>query len=182
MNTPRQIIDVIRSYLNNRTITFQHNSSKAEKFFTKGTPQGVLALLLWNILLDEFLHDFKIPNCELVAYADDVTSICWSPLETRLRTILKEAILKTVQWYSLRKLTLRSDKTNLLYLHCNQKRDITINENCIQPSNEIKILGVTFGDHFFLIKLDFKPHVKNITAKATRLKMIYFILVKKTGA
>ena len=180
-NVPASLISIIKSYLNGREMVFDYQGRTVKKFLTKGTPQGgVLSPLLWNIILDELLESFDLPDCELVAYADDVTIICWNREERQLRKTIKESLQRIDGWCESRKLKFCSDKTNLLYVHCKEKHPINFNDSSILPVENIKILGVTFGDHRFRGKLNFNPHVLDVITRATRTKNALFALAKKS--
>ena len=58
------IIKIIDSYLTNRKIEFTYSTEKYVKTITSGCPQGgVLSLLLWSILKNPFLRNFKKTLC-----------------------------------------------------------------------------------------------------------------------
>ncbi|KAH9399726.1 hypothetical protein TYRP_017718, partial [Tyrophagus putrescentiae] len=78
------------------------------------------------------------------------------------------------------KLTFSTGKTNLLYVHCKDRLPINFSREVITPVKNIKILGVTFGDHRFRDKLSFHPHVLDVMARATRIKNALFALAKKS--
>lgn len=178
---PAQLIKIVQSYLNNRIIKFNHQGIKTEKELSKGTPQGgVLSPLLWNIILDEMLVDFDLPNCELIAYADDVTVVCWDKNEAQLRNRIIDAMHRIKRWCESRKLAFCSEKTNLMYVHCEENEPITIGRSVVEPVLQVKILGVTFGDHKYKKRLNFHPHVLDLIARATRAKNVLFALARKS--
>lgn len=180
LKVPAQLINIIKSYLNDRKIVFDHNGLKTQKTLSRGTPQGgVISPLLWNIILDELLQTFNIPNCELTAYADDVTAVCWDKNVSDLKSTIIHVLHFIEEWCKSRKLELSSEKTSIIYFHCKNKQSIRYNNVLIRPSDQIKILGVTFSDHRLKSKLDFRPHVKTIIGKATRLKNLLFAFAKK---
>ena len=180
-NVPASLISITQSYLDGRKVVFDYQGRSVSKVLTKGTPQGgVLSPLLWNIILNELLTDFHQPDCELIAYADDVTIICWNREECHLRESIRSALLVIDNWCKARKLTFSTEKTNLLYVHCKDKLPINCSEEVITPVENIKILGVTFGDHRLRSKLNFHPHVLDVVARATRTKNALFALAKKS--
>ena len=64
-------------------------------------------------------------------------------------------------WCTKSKLNLNNEKTNLLYIHHKPTSDFSYKGRTIAPANDLKILGVTFGDHRNLNKLNYTVHVKN---------------------
>ncbi|KAI2797442.1 hypothetical protein BLOT_012999, partial [Blomia tropicalis] len=78
------------------------------------------------------------------------------------------------------KLTISATKTNLLYLHNHQKLPIKHNDTTIEPSEEIKILGIMIKNHRYRNKLNFNGHVDYIVNKTIRIKNILFSLCGRT--
>ncbi|UYV83340.1 hypothetical protein LAZ67_23000632 [Cordylochernes scorpioides] len=74
-NVPSSLIQIIQSYLNNkRTVCLSYGGKTVSKNLTKGCPQGSpLSPLLWNILLNDILMNFKSTKAEIICYADDIS-------------------------------------------------------------------------------------------------------------
>ncbi|KAH9527750.1 hypothetical protein DERF_001755 [Dermatophagoides farinae] len=80
----------------------------------------------------------------------------------------------------IRKLSINNNKTNILYLFKKNKPVIYHSNHQISPSDSIKILGLTFGNHRHLSKLNFSPHINNIVDKSQRICRILFALIGNT--
>lgn len=169
------------SYLSDRSILFDYGDYSSSKTLSCGCPQGgVLSPLLWTILLNDLLVTFNISDSKVVAFADDITIVCWASSVN----LLKEKIIASInfvdKWCQSRKLSINNNKTNILYLFKKNKPVIYHSNHQISPSDSIKILGLTFGNHRHLSKLNFSPHINNIVDKSQRICRILFALIGNT--
>ncbi|UYV85008.1 hypothetical protein LAZ67_X004237, partial [Cordylochernes scorpioides] len=171
-DVPSDLIRIIKSYLNNeREVKFTYESETFYKKLTKGCPQGgPLSPLLWNILLNDLLINFDSMNADIICYADDVTIICWNKTIEGLKTASEYTLNYVIQWCNRNKLTISTEKTNMLYLHNKQKIPIKVNNNIIMPVKQVKILGMKFSNHKWKNEVNFTPHVNDILCKAGRMK------------
>ncbi|UYV64725.1 hypothetical protein LAZ67_3001785 [Cordylochernes scorpioides] len=171
-DVPSDLIRIIKSYLNNeREVKFTYESETFYKRLTKGCPQdGPLSPLLWNILLNDLLINFDSMNADIICYADDVTIICWNKTIEGLKPASEYTLNYVIQWCNRKKLTISTEKTNMLYLHNRQKIPIKVNNNIIMPVKQVKILGMKFSNHKWKNKVNFTPHVNDILCKAGRMK------------
>ncbi|UYV67038.1 hypothetical protein LAZ67_4003743 [Cordylochernes scorpioides] len=138
---------------------------------TKGCPQGgPLSPLLWNILLNDLLINFDSMNADIICYADDVTIISWNKTIEGLKSASEYTLNYVIQWCNRNKLTISTEKTNMLYIHNRQKIPIKVNNNIIMPVKQVKILEMKFSNHKWKNKVNFTPHVNDILCKAGRMK------------
>ena len=179
-NFPETIIKIINSYLSNRNVRFSYNNITVAKSLNRGCPQGgAMSPILWNLIINDLLVNFKIKNCKIFAYADDATVICHNRTLDDLKTTIKDAITFINDWCLKVKLSISTEKTEILYLTNCPPPTIVLNNSKINPSKEIKILGVTFKNHRFKDKLNFQPHIAKLEAKVLRIKNILFGLSGK---
>ena len=83
-------------------------------------------------------------------------------------------------WCTKSKLNLNNEKTNLLYIHHKPTSDFSYKGRTIAPANDLKILGVTFGDHRNLNKLNYTVHVKNCINQVNKSKNYLLAFAKKS--
>ncbi|UYV78931.1 EPM2AIP1 [Cordylochernes scorpioides] len=180
-NVPSSLIQIIQSYLNNkRTVCLSYGGKTVSKNLTKGCPQGSpLSPLLWNILLNDILMNFKSTNAEIICYADDISIICWHYNLEGLKTELVNTLNYVTQWCRSNKLKINPGKTNLIYFHNFHRFQLEFQKTVIKPSNEIKILGMKLSNHRFRTKINFTPHINEILHKAHRMKNLLFSLSGK---
>ncbi|UYV61592.1 hypothetical protein LAZ67_1005454 [Cordylochernes scorpioides] len=180
-NVPSSLIQIIQSFLNNkRTVCLSYGGKTVSKNLTKGCPQGSpLSPLLWNILLNDILMNFKSTNAEIICYADDISIICWHYNLEGLKTELVNTLNYVTQWCRSNKLKINPGKTNLIHFHNFHRFQLEFQKTVIKPSNEIKILGMKLSNHRFRTKINFTPHINEILHKAHRMKNLLFSLSGK---
>lgn len=131
-------------------------------------PQGsVIGPTLWNLVYNRLLERPVGPVCEVIGYADDIALLVSGYRMDVFTDRLKHEVAGIKRWLSGVGLQLAKDKTVLTFL--NSKRvpqDFSVRgpgyEIC--PSEEVKYLGITIDK-----RRTFRKHIKNITAKATRI-------------
>ncbi|UYV81049.1 hypothetical protein LAZ67_19002635 [Cordylochernes scorpioides] len=107
-------------------------------------------------------------NSEIIAYADDLTVICWGNNLTELRNTTGKVMERILDWCGNNKLTVSEEKTKILYLFNSKiaaKIPNTITANRVE---KLKIMGITFKKHRNKNKLDFVPHIDEIITKTNR--------------
>ena len=177
---PQKIIKLIESFLQNRTISFFYSNLRTQKSLTRGCPQGsALSPTLWNILFDYIISELNTPFTKTLAYADDITIVCWDINSILLKNRICSLMEKTLKLCIDCKMDLNNSKTQILYLYKNPSR-LTINSVIIHPASQIKILGLTFKNHRLKSKLDFSSHINNIIKNVTFYTKILFCFVKNT--
>lgn len=157
---PRYLINIIRSYLKNRTFRVcVKNELSDEKAIAAGLPQGsILAPLLFNI----YMHDIPThKNTQILQYADDTAIFSASAKIEILTKKLQEHLLQIDHYLDTWKLKLNTQKTEAILFTNKQKQTIDkqktlqIGADKIPWANTIKYLGVIFDK-----KLSFKEHTK----------------------
>ena len=180
--TPKYLIQLINAYQNNRRITVSYGGVTCNKTTNRGTVQGsILGPLMWNLVVNDLLCKNFGFDVNIQAYADDVTMVvacdCINYMSIKINKILEMAAC----WGRKCKLTFSESKTKIMYVSKRIARPIyspvRMNGSVIDPVKEIKILGIIF-DH----KLDYRPHIKHVVSKATRVnKSITGIARKSYG-
>jgi hypothetical protein len=120
-----------------------------------GVRQG---LILGPLLFLIVVRDSAVALSELMeAYADD--SLAWASAETEeeVAEILTLRAADFVKYTQERGLTLNASKTQLLYLSKRQGPAIKVENDWIEPSPELDLLGTTFQSD-----LSFNKHNKSV--------------------
>ena len=139
---------LFQSYLSNRKQYVSINGFDSEiKDLNCGVPQGSsLGPLLFLI----YINDFKLclEKCDSGHFADD-TFIMYSNKKLKsIETIINTELKLVSKWLKLNKLSLNTNKTELIFFHSRQHLinydgiSINFNGKKLQPVNQVKYLGV----------------------------------------
>jgi len=158
------MIDMIISYLSNRTVHYNDQSSK----ITAGVPQGgILSPFLFNITLDLLLNELTSPELNITAFADDLTvQFSCSPNPQTISSQSSKIINQIKSLSSQIGLQLAQEKCSLMISY---PRSIKIDDPIIPLVSTTKILGFLINN-----RLSLTSHLKFISEKS--LKTIHSIL------
>ena len=167
-------LDWLISFFTNRTFAVKTGTSSSRiKKINTGVPQvSVLGPILFLIYIAPLTNIIKsYPSLHYHLYADDILSYTHiSRYSTSNRSDLSTCATSVRKWLLENMLLLNASKSELLNLPSSydQFPVITIDGIVIEPSNEIRYLGVTLDRD-----LTFKSHITNISKKANQ--QLYFI-------
>lgn len=181
-NFPLSIINVIRSYLTDRSVTFHYNQHKHTQSTNKGCPQGSpLSPTLWNIIINTLLNSFSVHGAYVHAYADDLNIVCTGNNLKELQTCLQNSLDFVHNWSQANHLTINAQKTQILHFHNKTlSGPVKLNNNIIDIVPKIKLLGVTLSNHPFKSRLNFNAHIDSIVKKITKTKIVLLSFCKNT--
>lgn len=156
-NVPDQMVRILASYLDNRSVTYQGHTYWMSAI---GCPQGsVLAPALWNVLVNSLVEELNKHHLA-VAYADDLTVCVDGGDSGELERSLGAAIRMVRRWSLSNGLTISESKTVILPVHTDWAEDIE-GIRCVPAT---KVLGVILDS-----KWRFKDHVTNQIEKGRKL-------------
>ena len=159
LGVPTKLVNIIASFLSDRKVECCYGNITVQKQTSRGTPQGsVLSPLLWNIVMNSFLNSYNNRNSSAIAYADDISIVCWNKNKTDLQDCCINAVNKVLEWCQNNSLELSLSKTNFICI--GTKLDNVMN---IPQSSSIKILGVIIDD-----RLRFHEHIKQQIVKCQK--------------
>lgn len=166
-NFPIKLINIIKSYLHDRTIVYDGEDFTSVFYVYGGVPQGsVIGPLLWNVVYDKLLRLKLGRDVFLVGYADDIGVIVVEEDLLELKKIIERTLIKMSKWYENESLTLAHQKTEAILLTGSQV-PCGINFKCgnvqIRTSRVVKYLGVSFESNTI-----YKKHISNISDKALK--------------
>ena len=164
-NLPQNLLDWLKSYLENRVQFVKHGASESKNFTAaSGVPQGshlgpTLFLLFINDIVDQMPPDIMI-----LLFADDIkiAKIIKSQQDAEL---LQQAIDKLKLWCDQNKLHLNLKKCAVLSIFKKRQHmnvNYTYGDHTFDKVTEHKDLGVLIDR-----KLLFAKHIDMVTSKAT---------------
>lgn len=178
---PGNIIKLIHSYLENRTLRVRVNNGKSNyKNIKAGVPQGsVLGPKLFNIYINDIP---EMPNTKIALFADDTALYAQSYYAQAARYLIQVHLNKLIEYYSKWKIKINENKTDLIVFtkkFTNNKiiTPVKINGQDIPVKNDIKYLGVTLDK-----RLCHHKHVTKTVQKAYGVtRNLYPILKTRSG-
>ena len=152
----------IYSYLSERKQRTKVNKSFSEwDDISTGVPQGsILGPLLFNIYLNDIFYFVQESN--LANYADDTTPYTINiTIEPLLRCLYNDTMI-LIKWFKVNYLQMNPDKCKLLISNKDKDISIIIDNEVIECSKSVKLLGITIDS-----KLDFSEHVSKLCKKVS---------------
>ena len=159
----------IMNMISNRFITLEIKNHKKRIRINRGCPQGgILSPFLWNLVVDDLLkHIEKNDVGNVQAFADDLLSLVCGSCPSTLRDITQRSLGIIERWCEAKGLKVSAIKTKVVMFTWNTKwsiRALRLSGETLELSPTVKFLGITLDS-----KLSFKPHIENITRKATTI-------------
>ena len=156
-------LSYIYSYLSDRKQrTKVNNSFSSWSKIKTGVPQGsILGPLLFNIYLNDIFYCVK--NSDITNYADDTTPYSMDTTLDALLNSLEKDSSTLIKWFSDNYFQPNADKCHLLISKHNKNIFINVDEEVIECSSSVKLLGVTIDNN-----LKFVEHVTKLCKKASQ--------------
>jgi hypothetical protein len=156
---PTHLVDIITSYLSDRSAVFLINQTVNEANISRGCPQGsVLSPFLWNVLADDVFSIALPPGVEIRGFADDLSIACSSGSVTSISNCLQNACNAIIEWGAARCLTFSDQKSEAILFSRKRSADstlnVSINNTPIRTLEQVKCLGVILDR-----KLSWHPHI-----------------------
>ncbi len=131
----------------------------------RGSPQGgVLSPIIWNLITDMILSEFKSGPVKALGYADDILLYTSGSDEILLGEILQPALNKVLKWGGENGLSFNPTKTQTVLFRYNKRvmktPTLIMNGAALELENSFKYLGVEIHKN-----LSWLPHVTERTNK-----------------
>ncbi|XP_050563633.1 uncharacterized protein LOC126913011 [Spodoptera frugiperda] len=162
---PKNLYNLVNSYLKDRNIVVNYARATSEKGTTKGCVQGSIAgPTFWNLILDSLLQKVSSRGIHCQAFADDVVLVISDHTTGPLQQAANEILDIVSEWGAQNKLRFAAHKTNAMVLTKKLKYDLPelyMSGTRLNLVQEVKLLGLII-DH----KLTFNAHVSATCKKA----------------
>lgn len=163
---PGNLFNLVRSYLSNRSMTYESPQSKLDFDVERGCPQGSCSgPLLWNLVADEALE--ALPDrCYVQAYADDLIVMVPGKDREEIERRGNRALRKMKEWADRFKMTFNPQKVEVMPITFGGrfkeggKPILRLGGESLKNVTEMKYLGVIWDE-----KLSFTQHFKRTKSK-----------------
>ena len=139
-------LSYIYSYLSDRKQrTKVKNSYSSWSNIKSGVPQGsILGALFFNIYLNDIFY--FVNKCDIANYADDTTPYAvGTTMDTLLNSLGKDTTI-LIKWSRDNYFQLNADKCHLLISRHSKDILINVEDEIIECSSSVKLLGVTIDN------------------------------------
>ena len=162
----------LKSYLLNRKQYVKYNECESDILNVQcGVPQGsILGPTLFLLYINDICNVSEI--FKSILFADDTNFFCSGKNVNQLCNRICGELSKLNKWFAVNKLSLNVEKTNFIEFMNHKVKDefiIKIGDKMIQRVFKTKFLGVIIDD-----KLNWKEHIKYISAKLSKTTAILF--------
>jgi len=175
-----KMYDLLSNYLESRVQYVSIANTISEKLpITRGVPQGaILSPFLYNLFAND-IHTLPL-SAKINQFADD-TSISLSHSNSNaLITTLQEDTNAIVEWFEENQLKVNANKTQYMILSPPRRHllvanfpCIVINNQSIEPVDEIKLLGLTID-----CRLEWKAHIVNIIKRLNGMLRLFYDITR----
>ena len=167
---PKNLYNLTRSYLSNRSAILQVSNIKIKAQISRGCPQeSICGPALWNIYYNSVLNVNFMHQTKTIAFADDLI------LATRGKTVSEAEnranieLTKIAEWAGNNKIQVNEHKSKTILISRRKRTErkevmIYLNSRPLTQVQTLKYLGIIIDR-----KLTFKEHIDYITTKCSRL-------------
>ncbi len=143
---PYNIIRWYSNLLKSRSVLAQVQGIVKTIKPSRGSPQGgVLSPLVWNIIMDSFLSQYKSGPVKALGYADDILLYVAGKDINVMEEFLQEAMDKVLEWGNLNGLSFNPKKTQMVLFTSKRKLQvpkIKMGDMALELRDSFKYLGV----------------------------------------
>ena len=166
---PSSIRNLYLNILKHRTVKAELQGEETIRRPMRGSPQGgVLSPLIWNVIMDTILTQFKGTAVRVVGYADDILLMIAGKDPGTLVDGMNKALKTVLRWGDENGLVFNPSKTCMVrFSQCkkfSQWRDVRMNAVTLSYEDSMKYLGVTLQK-----SLSWNMHVHERSKKSTKI-------------
>jgi ribonuclease HI len=154
--------------LRGRRVTADIRGYSDHVYPKRGSPQGgVLSPLIWNVIMNTLLTQFRVGPVKAIGYADDIMLLITGKDIGSMTDLMQKAINKVASWGDDNGLTFNPSKTQAMlfgFQYKKQTKPLHIKGVNVSYTDSMKYLGLTLDP-----KLSWKPHIDDRVAKCARI-------------
>ena len=176
---PAPELNLWRDYFKDRSVLMTNGVSTVDRRVSRGCPQGsICGPILWNLCLDDLLHDLSAHGTKVVAYADDLLLVVEGNTRAEVERRVAETMLPVYAWGERVGVEVSEGKTVCMVLKgelemLNRRITIPIGNDTkrLKFVDKTKYLGVTVqpGLTFKLHVIELGKKVEGIVGKLRRV-------------
>ena len=165
---PKSIRDLYRNILEQRCVVAELQGEREVRRPMRGSPQGgVLSPLIWILIMDLILKQFKGTAIKVVGYADDIILLVAGVHPPTMVDVMNQALNKVMKWGSSNGLIFNPTKTQATrFSQCRKFSTwsrVLLNGTEVEYGDDMKYLGVILNR--FLL---WRPHCQERIKKAKK--------------
>lgn len=167
---PLPLVQLIRSFLSDRTISLSLVGETRQETLDQGCPQGgVLSPILWNILINDLLlRHQNNTNSSVIGYADDTTLAAKANSWEALQELMKTTLDSIQGWATENRVMLNPTKLKLMLIGKTSPEEsvfsLSFGTSAIARTTQHKHLGIIID-----ASLSWLPHLHIAHDKAKRV-------------
>lgn len=165
---PGYLQQIINSYLEDRSLSFDEGGNETHVNVSCGVPQGsVIGPTLWNVLYEGLLQQRLPAGVEYLAFAYDVALVARARDSIQLEQLLSASAQIVEDWLTSAGLSLAEHKCEAMVITKTRTHNdmvISVKGNQVASSRCIKYLGLHIDS-----KWNFTEHVRIVAAKASNV-------------
>ncbi len=144
---PSNIVRWYCNLLKGRLVSANVQGQEAQIVPARGSPQGgVLSPLIWNLIMDSLLSQFKGDSIKIIGYADDILLYVVGRVPKVMTELIQPSLNKVIEWGRANGLSFNPSKTQVVMFSRNKRKmmlpTIQMDGKALEYNESFKYLGL----------------------------------------
>ncbi len=145
---PSNIVRWYCNLLKGRSVRANVQGQEARIVPARGSPQGgVLSPLIWNLIMDSLLSQFKGDSVKIIGYADDILLYVTGRIPKVMTELIQSSLNKVIDWGRTNGLSFNPSKTQTVMFSRNKRRTTL-------PTLHMEGMALEYKESFKYLGLD----------------------------